>query len=74
MDNINKAIDGIDNTLVICRNKEELHVAGHAIIEFCTAFGMTDSEIVTALSRSGGNSAMEDEFIDSMIFAIEDKA
>lgn len=74
MENINRAIDAIANTLVICRDKEELHVAGHAIIEFCTAFGMTDREIITALSRSGGNSAMEDDFIDSMIFAIEDKA
>lgn len=74
MENINKAIEAIANALVVCRDKEELHVAGHAIIEFCTAFGMTDSEIVTALSRAGGNSAMEDEFIDSMIFAIEDKA
>lgn len=74
MESINSAIEAIANTLVICRDKEELHVAGHAIIEFCTAFGMTDSEIVTALSRAGGNSAMEDEFIDSMIFAIEDKA
>lgn len=64
---VTKAAAAIRNSFVDCPDWETLDYVGSAVIEFCTAFEMTDEEIVDALQLAGGNSALEDEFIDHMV-------
>ena len=66
-DKVIKAAAAIRNSFAGCLDWETLEYMGRAAIEFCTAFEMTDEEIVDALQLAGGNSALEDEFIDRMV-------
>ena len=64
---ITRAATAIRNSFADCPDWETLDYVGGAVIEFCTAFEMTDEEITKALIDAGGCSALEDEFIDHMI-------
>jgi len=68
---VKEASDAIKNTLVMCRDSSEFTIAKQAIIEFCTAFEMTDEEIIEALILASGNSAEEDYEIDSIIESLK---
>lgn len=69
-DKVTKAAAAIRNSFVDCPDWETLDYVGSAVIEFCTAFEMTDDEIIEALTQASGCSALEDEFIDHMIAGI----
>lgn len=59
--------EAIRNSLMMCCDRRELEVAANCIIEMCSAFGMTDDEIVQACNDASGNSSMEDDMIDDII-------
>ena len=69
-DKITRAATAIRNSFADCPDWETLDYVGGAVIEFCTAFEMTDEEIIEALTQASGNSDLEDEFIDRMIARI----
>ena len=46
-------------------------VCGSCIIEFCSAFSMSDEEIWQALQIASGNSREGDDFLDEMISRIK---
>lgn len=66
-----KASDAIRNSLSQCTDRRELEVASYCIIEFCSAMGMSDAEIIEACRYAGGNSVMEDDILDEIISNLE---
>ena len=67
---VKEASYAIKNTLMLCRDEGDFDIAKHAIIEFCSAFELTDDEIIQALTDASGNSSMEDEAIDCLIASL----
>ena len=69
---VKEASGAIKNVLVSCTGWREFDIAKHAIIEFSMAFGLTDDELIEALTAARGVSAVCDVVISELVEVINE--